>query len=419
MEPAFERIPPNRNPKGSLYVCSLPSASQCVHRFGIEHENHTAMNHRYTLPAACALALGLFLVAPGLAQVDDCNFTYTLTTGCSADGTGWATVSNITSKAGPFSIHWNGAEAAGGNTITGLGDGEYFVTVFDIGQCGVVQTFTIDCGEQEGNGCIFRTQTQGGWGTQAHGNNPGAYRDANFSNAFPNGLEIGCTNKLRLTNSAAVAAFLPSGSNARPLNTGTMVNPGRSYRNVLAGQLVALSLSVGFDTYDPGFGASNGLLANAVVQSGTFQGWTVQMVLDEANQFIGGCASQYSASQLNAVLSAINENFVDGNTDNGFLGCEGSKSIPASGTDRVTVHVHPNPATDRLTVLFPSDPFGPTTLSIYDIRGGLVRTLVVPAADSNEQRLVVMDLDGMPNGSYILAVDQLAHRQVRQLVVAR
>ncbi|MEE9461087.1 MAG: hypothetical protein V3V53_04610, partial [Bacteroidales bacterium] len=38
---------------------------------------------------------------------------------------------------------------------------------------------------------IYRTQTPGGWGAKAAGNNPGTYRDLNFDNAFPNGLVVG------------------------------------------------------------------------------------------------------------------------------------------------------------------------------------------------------------------------------------
>jgi hypothetical protein len=37
----------------------------------------------------------------------------------------------------------------------------------------------------------FRTQTQGGWGSDAAGDNPGAYCDAYFGEAFPEGLVIG------------------------------------------------------------------------------------------------------------------------------------------------------------------------------------------------------------------------------------
>lgn len=170
-----------------------------------------------------------------------------------------------------------------------------------------------DCGD-------YRTQTQGGWGTAANGNNPGTYRDANFDPAFPNGLTIGCNLTLTLTSSLAVENFLPAGGTPSMLLV-DMVDPV-GYGNTLAGQLTALSLSVGFDNYDPDFSLATTPLSELIIGNGVFAGWTVAMVLIEANKFIGQCESSYSASELNQVLSSINENFVDGTTDNGFLLCD-------------------------------------------------------------------------------------------------
>ena len=58
-----------------------------------------------------------------------------------------------------------------------------------------------------------------------------------------------------------------------------------------------------------------------IVSTGEFQGWTVYEIIQEANNFIGACSSSYSASQLNEVLSSINENYVDGTMNGGFLDC--------------------------------------------------------------------------------------------------
>ena len=91
----------------------------------------------------------------------------------------------------------------------------------------------------------FRTQTQGGWGTSPSGSNPGTYLHQNFSGAFPSGLIIGCNNILVLTTASAITAFLPSGSTALMLPTGILTDPNNNYGNVLAGQLVAATLSVG------------------------------------------------------------------------------------------------------------------------------------------------------------------------------
>lgn len=165
----------------------------------------------------------------------------------------------------------------------------------------------------------FRTQTQGGWGSSASGNNPGAYRDAHFDAAFPDGVVLGCNYTLTLTSAQAVQAFLPSGGTAAAL-TENWVDP-TDYSNVLAGQLLALTLSVGFDHQNPNFSPSQTLLADQVVSGGTFAGYTVAEVLEEANLAFGGCSSAFTLRQLNTVLTSINENYVDGTSNGGFLDC--------------------------------------------------------------------------------------------------
>ncbi|GEM_PF-1003451 len=176
----------------------------------------------------------------------------------------------------------------------------------------------------------FRTQSQGGWGAPARGNNPGVYREESFEKAFPDGLHVGAgyasedidaEYTLTLTSADAVQSFLPQGGPPAALTANysdPTGNPPRTdsennnLRNVFAGQVVALTLSVGFDRYDPEFGAAEQNLEDLVVASGIFEGMTVAAVLEEANGALGGGESEYSVSQLNDVVSAINENFVDG-----------------------------------------------------------------------------------------------------------
>jgi gliding motility-associated-like protein len=168
----------------------------------------------------------------------------------------------------------------------------------------------------------FRTQTQGGWGSIPDGGNPGTYLHTNFAAAFPSGLQVGCTNTLSLTTAQAVTDYLPSGTTPTALPTGALVNPGPSYNNVLAAQVVTLKLTLGFDMYDPNFSPATALLQDQTISSGTFQGWTVQQVLDEAERKLGGCSSSYGYSDLNEVITHINENFDDGHSSNdNFLLC--------------------------------------------------------------------------------------------------
>ena len=166
----------------------------------------------------------------------------------------------------------------------------------------------------------FRTQTMGGWGTAAAGNNPGAYRDANFASAFPNGLLVGSSSgySALFNSSLAIQNFLPAGGPSASFDK-NYTNPSSTNAGTLAGQAVALTLSIEFDLYDSNFGASSYNLKDLLVGSGDFLGWTVEQVLAEANRFLAGLGSTYSATQLNDVLNSINENFVDGNTNKGFL----------------------------------------------------------------------------------------------------
>lgn len=179
------------------------------------------------------------------------------------------------------------------------------------------------CVPTVGNNCndSLRTQTQGGWGANPNGNNPGVYLHANFSAAFPSGMQIGCANgyNLALTSAQDVTNLLPEGGAPAAL-TQNYIDPTNT-GTVLAGQVIALTLSVGFDNYDANFAASDNALKDMTINNGEFDGWTVQDILDEANLIIGGCPSNYLPQEINAIVTIINENYVDGESNNGFLTC--------------------------------------------------------------------------------------------------
>lgn len=169
----------------------------------------------------------------------------------------------------------------------------------------------------------FRTQTQGGWGAPPRGNNPGTYLAANFDDAFPDGLVIGTEtgHHVLFTSASAILDFLPQGGTAAPL-TGNAVNP-RNLRNVLAGQMVALTLNMTFDLTDPDFGASNLPLASLVVANAESPcaGMTVWEVFLAANGVLGGddYYDGMTAAAINECVSRINENFDNGTEDDGYL----------------------------------------------------------------------------------------------------
>lgn len=171
----------------------------------------------------------------------------------------------------------------------------------------------------QAQGSTFRTETQDKWGAVPKGNNTAAYMYRKFDAAFPNGLVVGCTNKLVFSNPVAITDFLPSNSISAILPFGTKVNPGESLSNVLVAQVVALKLNVGFDEYDTRFSSSPVLLKNLVVKTGILSGKTVQQILQEAENAMGGCASLFSLLDLSDAIAKINQNYENGTFDLGFL----------------------------------------------------------------------------------------------------
>lgn len=178
----------------------------------------------------------------------------------------------------------------------------------------ILSTFNIHA-----QGGTFRTETQDKWGAVPKGNNAAAYMYRKFDAAFPNGLTVGCANKLVFSNPVAITDFLPSSGIASILPIGLKVNPGETISNVLVGLIVALKLNIGFDEYDTRFSSNNVLLKNMIVKTGVFTGKTVQQILQEAENAIGGCASLYSLIDLSDAVTKINQNFDNGTFDLGFL----------------------------------------------------------------------------------------------------
>lgn len=167
----------------------------------------------------------------------------------------------------------------------------------------------------------FRSQTPGGWGAPASGNNPGAYRDAHFDAAFPDGLTIGCVegHQATFTSAKAIETFLPYGGSPGILERDFVDPSDATSAGVFAGHLVAATLAAGFDGYDEAFGTSDTSLGDLVAKEGACQGMTVKQILAAANAVIGGCDSTRSPEQLKSCVAAINENFVDGRRAGNYL----------------------------------------------------------------------------------------------------
>ncbi|WP_152270184.1 hypothetical protein [Agriterribacter humi] len=184
-------------------------------------------------------------------------------------------------------------------------------------QMSLLITLPADCGQ-------LRTQTPGGWGAVPKGNNPGVYLHSNFTAAFPDGLYIGCypdNYYVKLTSAQAITDYLPAGGTPATLSA-NYTNPSTTaLKNTLVSHLTALTLSVGFDNYDPAFGTAGTGLGSMIITSGGFANQPVSAFLEEANKVLGGCSTSYTIEQVLETASKINENYTDGKIDNGYLSC--------------------------------------------------------------------------------------------------
>ncbi|MBI2943169.1 MAG: hypothetical protein HYY25_03105 [Candidatus Wallbacteria bacterium] len=169
----------------------------------------------------------------------------------------------------------------------------------------------------------FQTFTQGGWGSRAHGNNPGSLRDSGFAAVFPAGLTIGSGNLLvTFRTSAAVEAFLPAGGSASVLRESAL-DPESTAAGVLAGQLVAATLNAAFSASGRLEQADSTPLGSLTVAAGSFAGLSVDALLAAANRAIagdnGGLPPGATISDLNDALTRINECFDNGTVNTGYL----------------------------------------------------------------------------------------------------
>jgi len=170
----------------------------------------------------------------------------------------------------------------------------------------------------------FRTESHVSWGASPSGGNTAAYRDANFDAAFPTGLIVGGVNTAQYTSSIAVQAALPTGGTPGALAR-SYINPFPSMTGEaseaggLLGQVVALTLNVVFDLYDPSFCGSAVSLKDLIVTSGDCAGMTVDRVLAEANTVLGGGSSSFGPAQIYECVVPINDSFAGGVSVSGHL----------------------------------------------------------------------------------------------------
>lgn len=169
-----------------------------------------------------------------------------------------------------------------------------------------------------GGGEPFTTYTQGGWGAKPSGNNVGRLLSNNFAEVYPGGsVTIGGNRAFTFTSASAIEVFLPQGGSSKVISS-SRVNPTGSY-GTLTGQLLALQLNVDFSNA----GILRPGLQNLELTDDELEGWTVFQVLVLANRVVGGDTKALpkglSLSELNGILTDINENFDNGNSNEGYL----------------------------------------------------------------------------------------------------
>ncbi|WNM17886.1 T9SS type A sorting domain-containing protein [Flavobacterium capsici] len=317
----------------------------------------------------------------------------------------------------PYSYSWNTNPVQTSATAQ-LPLGTWTVTVTDANGCVSSAQVTITLLTCEG----FTTVTQGGYGAKCAGNNWGCYVKNNFATAFPTGLTIGSgTRFLRLTSATAVQNFLPSGSTPRALNPGTLVNPSsNAYSNVLAGQTVALTLSLGFDAANPNFSSSSTPLGSLVVTSGTFIGMTVTQLLNIANTVLGGGTSPYTASQINGALDAVNNNYDGGTMNLGYLACPcPTNRAEAEALSQVVTKfdMYPNPSRAASTIEFMMNYNTTAKVMIYNMNGQLISSLFDSNVLAEVKTSISIDTSNLKTGVYIVKLVTVKETVNKSLLV--
>lgn len=323
-----------------------------------------------------------------------------------------------------------------GNTQVGTGMsvdlpvGSYTATVTDANNC--PKTVNVNVTPLT---CQNTTVTLGGWGAPANGNNWGAYREAHFATTFtvPDYLVIGDGNrKVRLTTTLAIRNFLKNGGSPAVLPAGTNVNPS-GYKNTLANNVVALTLNVKFDAANPAFGASETLLGDMIVVSGPMAGSTVNQVLAVANQVLGGTSTQYSPSEINAVVDAINNNFDNGKTNNGYLACPcvttpalvksvtdkgmPSKAAPLNKSENAA-SLYPNPSKGEFNIKFDFAEEDATVM-LYDMSGKLVGDISKNLQKNGSTMMLNYSNYKLTDGVYMVLVKTKTMQKTFKLLIKK
>jgi hypothetical protein len=156
--------------------------------------------------------------------------------------------------------------------------------------------------------CSF---SQGGWGSDPHGNNPGQLLSSLFVAQYgTGGVKVGNTaNWMQFTSASGVDAYLPAGNTPGTLSM-QYTNPTSTSSGVFGGQVLALRLNLDLGLKIPG--AVHGMGPLILTGTGTsLDGQTVSQILAAAEAALGGGSlpAGYSISLLNDLVDQLNNAF--------------------------------------------------------------------------------------------------------------
>jgi LruC domain-containing protein len=164
----------------------------------------------------------------------------------------------------------------------------------------------------------FETFSKGGWGTEAHGNNPGTLRDQHFDQVYPGDFVIGDPDHYTVTfeSSTKVKNYLPGGGDPKLL-TQDWLNPVKSnHLGNMADQIIAARLNRDFS--EAGFLGTNEnfKLGDLVFADGPFVNISVDEFLAMAEIALGGGGMNgFTIDQYKSAAENINLSFENNEED--------------------------------------------------------------------------------------------------------
>jgi len=150
----------------------------------------------------------------------------------------------------------------------------------------------------------------------------------------------------------------------------------------------------------------------------------VNQVIAEANSAIGGCASAYSYSELNEALTTINENYDNGNQDQGHLTCQpvnvderNSESTAVANVTEMSANVYPNPNNGQFSISLNAVTKGQVNVKMVDMMGRVMMSNNYNVVKGNNT--LNIDLGKVAAASYNLILTDGANTVTRMINVTK